>query len=64
MQPSIRKPIGILAILAGLVVYGGVIAGFSDTVGSWPQGVQALVYLILGVAWLLPLKPLLVWMNR
>jgi len=26
--------------------------------------VQALIYLILGVAWLLPLRPLLVWMNK
>ncbi len=64
MQPSFRKPVGILAILAGLVVYGGLVAGFADTIGGWPQGVQALVYLILGIAWLLPLKPLLVWMNR
>ncbi len=64
MEPSIRKPLGILLILAGLAVYGGVIAGFSEQIGSLPKAVEALVYLVLGVAWLLPLRPLLVWMNK
>ncbi len=64
MQPSIRKPLGILAIVAGLIVYGGVVAAFAGPLGTLAKPAQALVYLILGVAWLLPLRPLLVWMNR
>jgi predicted membrane channel-forming protein YqfA (hemolysin III family) len=64
MQPSIRKPLGILLILAGLAVYGLLIASFADTLGGLAKPVQALIYLILGVAWLLPLRPLLVWMNK
>jgi hypothetical protein len=64
MQPSIRKPLGILIILAGLLVYGLVIAAFADDLATLNKAVQALIYLILGVAWLLPLRPLLVWMNR
>ena len=64
MQPSIRKPIGILVILAGLLVYGLAIAAFADDLATLNKAVQAVIYLILGVAWLLPLRPLLVWMNR
>lgn len=64
MEPSIRKPVGILVILVGLAVYGLVIAGFADQIGALGKPSQALVYLILGIAWLLPLRPLLVWMNK
>ena len=64
MEPSPRKPIGVLAIVLGLVVYGGLVAACAPWIGLQPQLAQALIYLILGVAWLLPLRPLLVWMNR
>ena len=64
MQPSIRKPVGILAIILGLIVYGGLVAGLADRLSALPQWLQAVIYLILGVAWLLPLRPLLVWMNK
>ena len=64
MQPSLRKPLGILALLAGLAVYGTLIARFADDLATLPKPVQAVVYLILGLAWLLPLRPLLVWMNK
>ncbi len=64
MQPSIRKPIGILAMLVGLAVYGGLIARYADDLAALPKAAQAVIYLILGLAWLLPLRPLLVWMNK
>lgn len=64
MEPSARKPIGVLAIVLGLAVYGGLIANFGAAIATLPTGLEALVYLVLGVAWLLPLRPLLVWMNK
>ena len=64
MQPSIRKPLGVFAILFGLAVYGGAIGHFAGDIATLPSLVQTLVYLLLGVVWLLPLRPLLVWMNR
>ena len=64
MEPSIRKPVGILTIVVGLIVYGGLIAAFAGPLATLPKLVQTLVYLVLGVAWLLPLRPLLVWMNK
>ena len=64
MQPSIRKPLGILLIVAGLIVYGLIVASFAEPLGNLAKPAQALIYLILGIAWLLPLRPLLVWMNK
>ncbi len=64
MQPSLRKPIGILAMLAGLAVYGTLVASFAPQLATLPKLGQALAYLVLGLAWLLPLRPLLVWMNK
>ena len=64
MQPSVRKPLGVLLIVLGLVIYGGVVARFAPQLGALPTVAQVAIYLVLGVAWLLPLRPLLVWMNK
>jgi hypothetical protein len=63
-EPTLRIPLGILALLAGLVVYGLVIARYlPELIGGWPTLAQAIVYLALGLAWLLPLKRFLIWME-
>lgn len=63
-QPSWRIPVGILALLAGLIIYGVVIARFApDLIGGWPIWAQTLIYVVLGVIWLLPLKRFLIWME-
>lgn len=62
-QPSWRKPAGIFAILALIAVWAAIIVSLSPTVGQWPILAQALFYLIAGIVWILPLKPLLRWME-
>ena len=62
-EPSWRKPAGIFAILALIAVWAAIIVSLAGTVGSWPVLVQAIFYLIAGIAWILPLKPLLRWME-
>jgi len=62
-EPSWRKPAGIFAILALIAVWAVLVASLSGEVGSWPVLTQALFYLVAGVAWILPLKPLLRWME-
>ncbi len=62
--PTWRIPIGILGLLAALIVYGVVIARYAPgIIGYWPTWLQTIVYLILGVIWLLPLKRFLIWME-
>lgn len=63
-QPTWRIPVGVLALCAGLTVYGVLVALFvPDVVGGWPVLVQTVIYLVLGVAWLLPLRRFLIWME-
>ncbi|MEO6152638.1 MAG: DUF2842 domain-containing protein [Croceibacterium sp.] len=62
-KPTLRIPLGILALLAILAVYAVAIAGASSAIGRWPVPVQAIVYLLLGTIWLLPLRRFLIWME-
>lgn len=63
MTPSWRKPAGMFIILALILVWVVLIASFSAVIGGWHWAVQLIVYLIAGIAWILPLKPLLRWME-
>ena len=63
IEPNWRKPAGIFAILALIVLWCVLIASFSAVVGGWPVLAQALFYLVAGIAWILPLKPLLAWIE-
>jgi hypothetical protein len=63
-EPTWRIPAGILALIAALTVYGLVIARYlPEVIGGWPALAQAVVYLVLGLAWLLPLRRFLIWME-
>ena len=61
MEPNWRRGAGIAAILILILFWAIVIASFSSVVGEWPILVQALFYLVVGIAWIAPLKPLLRW---
>lgn len=62
-EPSIRKPMGVLFILAIIAVWGIIIASLSPWIALawWP--VQAVFYLVAGIVWILPLGPVLRWME-
>lgn len=62
-QPSWRKPAGIFIILALIGSWAAIIVALSPWVGAWPILLQAIFYLIAGIVWVLPLKPLLRWME-
>lgn len=64
MTPSWRKPAGILAILVLILGWSILIASFAGRIGGSHWGFQAIFYLIAGTVWILPLKPLLAWMER
>jgi len=60
-EPSWRRPAGIFAILLLIVFWAVLIATFAGSIGRLPVLVQALFYLVVGIAWIAPLKPLLRW---
>jgi len=62
-QPSSRKLVGIAAILGLIVVWTSFVAALAPFVGQWPVLVQAPFYLLMGTVWIVPLKPLLRWME-
>ena len=63
-EPTLRIPLGVLALLVALAAYATAIAHFlPPLIGSWPGLAQAAVYLVLGLIWLLPLGRFLVWME-
>jgi membrane protein implicated in regulation of membrane protease activity len=62
-EPSLRIPLGILALLAGLVLYALGVAWASQWIGQLPVWAQTVLYLVLGVVWLLPLRRFLIWME-
>jgi predicted membrane channel-forming protein YqfA (hemolysin III family) len=62
-EPSWRKPAGIFAIIGLIALWAVLVASLSTQVGEWPVLAQALFYLVAGIAWILPLKPLLRWME-
>jgi hypothetical protein len=62
-EPSWRKPAGIFAILALIAIWAALIVSLSNEIARWPVLVQTIFYLIAGIVWILPLKPLLRWME-
>ena len=62
-KPTWRKPAGMFLILAVIVVWAILIASFSETIGRWPGLVQAIVYIVAGIVWIFPMRPVLVWME-
>ena len=62
-KPTWRKPAGIFAILGLIAVWAALVASLAGFVGKWPVLVQAIFYLVAGMIWILPLKPLLRWME-
>jgi len=62
-EPSWRKPAGIFAILALIALWAAAIASLSGAVGRWPVWLQSIFYIFAGIIWILPLKPLLRWME-
>ena len=61
MEPSWRRLAGIGAILLLILLWAVVIATFANKIGRLPILVQAVFYLVVGIAWIAPLKPLLRW---
>lgn len=63
MTPSWRKPAGMLLIVAIIIAWAGLVASLSGVVGQWHWVLQLVFYLIAGIVWITPMKPLLRWME-
>ena len=65
MPRRIRVLIGTVAILAFVCLYAPIAMALADSrIAETPAAVQAILYSILGIGWILPLMPLIRWMER
>ncbi|MGO4736885.1 DUF2842 domain-containing protein [Bosea sp. 2KB_26] len=65
MTQSHRKLIGTVAILIFVCVYALVAMALAQgRITDAPKLVQTIAYIALGLAWVLPLLPLIKWMER
>lgn len=63
-EPTWRIPVGILGLLGVLAAYAIAIATWvAPAIAGWNALLQTVVYLALGVIWLLPLRRFLIWME-
>ena len=63
MSPPLKKAIGSFGLLAYLCAY---IVGAIELANHIPQGamlVQLAFFAVAGIAWVLPLRPVIRWMN-
>jgi len=62
-EPTWRKPAGMGLILLLILVWTVLVVSAADLLAGLPWPVHALYYLVAGIIWILPLKPLLRWME-
>ncbi len=63
VKPSWRKPAGIGLILLLIFSWAMIVSSAADWLAGFPWPIHAVYYLIAGTIWVLPLKPLLRWME-
>jgi hypothetical protein len=63
VEPSWRSAAGIFLILLLILIWSLLVVALSPWIGRLPILVQAPIYLVAGIAWILPLKPLIRWMH-
>lgn len=65
MRRRTRKLIGTATALVFVVVYGPIAMALAESrIQAAPAVLQTLSYVVLGLAWILPLMPLIRWMER
>lgn len=62
-KPTWRIPAGILGLLTALAIYALGVMWASQWIGNLHIALQTVIYLVLGIAWLLPLRNFLIWME-
>lgn len=63
VEPTWRQPFGILLILALIAVWSVIVVSASGLIAGLPWPVHVAYYVVAGLVWILPLKPLLRWME-
>lgn len=63
MPSSLRKPIAILALFVILGVWIWLAAIIGSMLIDEPRWMQLVFYVVAGIGWVIPLRPIFIWMN-
>lgn len=61
MDPALRSILGMLLLLVLIAFWAIMVASFSGAIGGLAWPLQAVIYLIAGIAWVWPAKPVMRW---
>lgn len=65
MSPSTRKFIGTLFMVVFVLIYILIVLAIAPRIlASTPGGWQWIFYIVAGLAWIIPLMPLVKWMEK
>lgn len=65
MRRRTRTLLGTIGILVFVALYAPFAMALADSrISQTPPAVQAILYALLGIAWIFPLMPLIRWMER
>lgn len=65
MNPRLKKFIGTIAMITFVIFYALIVMGIAPRILTGAsKPVELLFYLIAGLAWTLPLMPLIRWMEK
>jgi len=65
MTQRTRKLLGTIVIIVFVMIYGPIAMALAESrIMELPGLLQAVVYAILGFAWVLPVMPVIKWMQR
>jgi predicted membrane channel-forming protein YqfA (hemolysin III family) len=63
VEPSWRQGAGMALILALIAGWAVLVVSAAPLIAGAPKWVHVIFYLVAGIVWILPLKPLLRWME-
>lgn len=58
-----RQPVGMILIMVLILLWCGIVVSMIDWISDLSFWLQLPIYIIAGIIWIFPLKPLLIWMN-
>ncbi len=65
MRRRTRSFVGTIVMIAFVLIYAPLAMALADSrIAQTPPVVQSVLYAILGLAWIIPLMPLIRWMER
>ena len=65
MRKRTRKLVGATGMIAFVIAYAPLAMAVADSrISEAPRLLQAVAYMVLGLVWILPLMPLIRWMER